>query len=104
YALGVILYRLLTGVPAVVPADVPVMFQEVAFKMPVQPSKRATVSSQLESVLAVALAKSPVHRFSTAGDLATAFRAAAAGKIDRTIRQRANAVLAELPWEAWSRR
>jgi serine/threonine-protein kinase len=104
YAFGVIIYRLLTGVPAVVPGEVPVMLQEVAYKMPVQPSKRAKISPPLESVLAVALAKSPVHRFSTAGDLASAYRAAAAGKVDRAIHQRAQAVLADLPWDAWQRR
>ncbi|HUS31774.1 MAG TPA: serine/threonine-protein kinase [Kofleriaceae bacterium] len=104
YALGVIMYRLMTGVPAVVPGEVPAMLQEVSFKMPVQPSKRAKVSPALEAVLAVALAKSPVHRFSTAGDLAAAFRAAAAGKLDRAIQQRAEAVLADLPWDAWNRR
>jgi eukaryotic-like serine/threonine-protein kinase len=104
YAFGVIIYRLLTGVPAVVPGEVPAMLQEVAYKMPVQPSKRAKISPPLESVLAVALAKSPMHRFSTAGDLAAAYRAAAAGKVDRTIHQRAQAVLADLPWDAWKRR
>jgi eukaryotic-like serine/threonine-protein kinase len=104
YALGVIIYRVLTGVPAVVPAEVPAMLQEVAYKMPVQPSKRAKVSPALEAVLAIALAKSPMHRFSTAGDLAAAFRAAAAGKVDRAIQQRAQAALADVPWDAWQRR
>jgi serine/threonine-protein kinase len=104
YALGVIIYRLLTGVPAVVPGEVPAMLQEVAYKMPVQPSKRASVSPALEAVLAIALAKSPMHRFSTAGDLAAAFRAAAAGKVDRALQQRAQAALADVPWDAWQRR
>jgi hypothetical protein len=45
-----------------------------------------------------------MHRFSTAGDLAAAYRAAAAGEVDRTIHQRAQAVLADLPWDAWKRR
>ena len=105
YALGVIIYRLVTGVPAVVPGEVPVMLQEVAYKMPVQPSRRAsTITPQLEAVLAVTLAKSPMHRFSTAGDLASAFRAAAAGKLARAIQTRAAAVLADLPWDTWQRR
>ena len=104
YALGVIIYRLLTGVPAVLPGEVPAMLQEVAYKMPAQPSKRAAVSPQLEAVLAVALAKSPMHRFSTAGDLAAAFRAAAAGKTDQAIQRRAQAALADTPWDAWQRR
>lgn len=104
YALGVILYRLLTGVPAVVPGEVPVMLQEVAYRMPVQPSKRAPVSPQLEAVLAVALAKLPMHRFATAGELALACREAAADHLDRGIVHRASALVEELPWGSWQRR
>jgi eukaryotic-like serine/threonine-protein kinase len=103
YALGVIVYRLLTGVPAVVPGEVPAMLQEVAYRMPVQPSKRADVSPQLEAVLAVALAKSPVHRFATAGELAHVFIEAANGKLDRGIALRATAVLEDTAWGAWQR-
>ena len=103
YALGVILYRLLTGVPAVVPGEIPVMLQEVSFRMPVQPSKRANVAPPLEAVLAVALAKSPVHRFATAGELAYAFEEAAMGRLDRGIAHRAVSLLHDLPWGAWQR-
>jgi serine/threonine-protein kinase len=103
YAFGVILYRLLTGVPAVVPAEIPAMLQEVAYRMPVQPSKRAEVSPELEAVLAVALAKSPVHRFATAGELAHVFIEAAGGKLDRGIGLRAAAILEDTPWGAWQR-
>jgi hypothetical protein len=68
------------------------------------PSKRAAVSPPIEAVLAVALAKSPDRRFATAGELATAFRAAAAGALDQAIVERADAVLADLPWDTWSKR
>ena len=71
--------------------------------MPVQPSKRAEVSPEIEAVLAVALAKSPVHRFATAGELAYVFAEAATGKLDRGIAHRAQALLAEHPWGAWQR-
>jgi hypothetical protein len=105
YALGAILYRVLAGVPAVVPGEIPAMLQEVSYRMPVQPSKRAdTITPQLEEVLAVALAKSPAHRFSTAGQLAVAFDAAAAGKLDRGIARRAGAILEKAPWGAWENR
>ncbi len=103
YAFGVIIYRLLTGVPAVVPGEVPAMLQEVAYRMPVQPSKRATVSPELELVLAVALAKSPVHRFSTAGELAAVFADAIEGKLDRGIAHRATSLLSDTPWGGWQR-
>jgi eukaryotic-like serine/threonine-protein kinase len=103
YALGVILYRLLTGVPAVVPGEVPAMLQEVAYRMPVQPSKRADVSAAIEAVLAVALAKTPAHRFSTAGELASVFIDATKGQLDRGIALRAEAILADTPWGGWQR-
>jgi eukaryotic-like serine/threonine-protein kinase len=92
---------LLTGVPAVVPGEVPVMLQEVAFRVPVQPSKRASVSPALESVLAIALAKSPMHRFATAGELAAALSAALDGQLDRALQRRAEALLHDTPWGAW---
>lgn len=97
------MYRLLTGVPAVVPGEIPAMLQEVSFRMPVQPSKRAKVDPALEAVLAVALAKSPVHRFATAGELAYAFDQALRGKLDRGIAHRAEALLEDHPWGAWQR-
>ena len=98
------IYRLVTGVPAVIPNEVPVMLQEVAYRMPVQPTKRAQVSPGIEAVLAVALAKSPVHRFATAGELAQVFSEAVAGKVDRAIARRAEALLETLPWGGWDRR
>lgn len=101
YSFGVIIYRLLTGVPAVVPGEVPAMLQEVAYRMPVQPSKRAKVMPELEAVLAVALAKLPMHRFATAGELAYAFSTAVAGKLDRGIAHRAEVLIADAPWGAW---
>jgi len=90
--------------PAVMPGEVPAMLQEVAFRIPVQPSKRATVSPELEAVLAIALAKSPVHRFATAGELATALGAALDGKLDRALMRRADALLQDTPWGAWAKR
>jgi serine/threonine-protein kinase len=103
YAFGVLVYRLVTGVPAVVPAEVPAMLQEVSYRMPVQPSKRAKVPEQVEAVLAVALAKVPAQRFATAGELARAFEAAVEGKLERAIIQRAESLLGELPWGRWRR-
>lgn len=102
YAFGVILYRLLTGVPPVLPGELPAMLQEVAYRVPIQPSRRASVSPQLEAVLAVALAKSPVHRFATAPDLAEALRQAIAGKLDGAVARRAAVLLTDHPWGSWT--
>lgn len=103
YSFGVIVYRLLTGVPAVVPGEIPAMLQEVSFRMPIQPTKRAQVDPGLEAVLAVALSKSPVHRFAAAGELAYAFDQAVRGNLDRGIAHRAEALLEEQPWGSYQR-
>ncbi len=104
YALGVLLYRLVTGVPAVLPGEIPAMLQEVAFRMPIRPNRRASVSPQVEAVLALALAKSAVHRFATAGDLADALHQAIVDRLDAGIARRAEILLASSPWGAWTHR
>ena len=101
YAFGVILYRLLTGVPAVVPNELPAMLQEVALRMPIQPSKRALVSPQIEAVVAIALAKNPAARWQTAGELARAFTRACDNHLERDAFARARAILADTPWGEW---
>jgi serine/threonine-protein kinase len=100
YALGVILYRVVTGVPAVVPGELPAMLQEVSYRVPPRPK---SVSPGVEAVLAVALAKSPMHRFATAGELASVLDEAIAGKVDRAIAHRAHMLLADHPWGTWMR-
>jgi serine/threonine-protein kinase len=102
YAFGVLLYRLLTGIPPVVPGEIPSMLHEVAYRMPAQPSRLANVAPDLDAVLAIALAKSPMHRFATAADLATAFEQTVAGKQDVAIARRAALLLRQHPWGTWS--
>ena len=53
-------------------------------------------------ILAVALAKSPVHRFATASDLADAFCQAIAGNLDGAVARRAALLLADHPWGSWT--
>jgi serine/threonine-protein kinase len=102
YAFGAMIYRLVTGVPAVVPRDLPVMLQEVSYRMPPQPSQVAPgISRGVEAVLAIALAKPPKDRFASAGELARAFRLASAGKLDPALTARADKILAATPWGTW---
>jgi serine/threonine-protein kinase len=98
YALGVVAYRLLTGRPAVLPADAPAMIHDVVYRMPPEPSQLADVSRAIEAVLAIALAKDPAHRFASAGELATALGDAAADRLTRELDDRADAILARAPW------
>ena len=104
YALGVILYRVLTGVPAVIPRALPLMLQEVAYQIPVQPSRHVkTITREVEAVLAIALAKSRTQRFASGGELASAFEAALRGQLDPVIAKRASGLLAQRPWGSWLR-
>jgi serine/threonine-protein kinase len=104
YSLGVVVYRLLSGRPAVVPGDVAAMIHEVVYRMPPAPSTIGAVTPEVEAVLAVALAKSPGDRFASAGELARAFDAAVAGKLPGDVALRAAGILARTPWGQWLRR
>jgi len=101
YALGVIAYRLVTGVPPVVPGEIPSMLHEVVYRMPVQPSRLAEVSPQVEAVIAIAMAKLPADRFATAGELAAAFEAAVGARLAPELGHRAARILAKTPWGSW---
>ncbi len=104
YSLAVIAYRMLTGRPVVVPGDLPAMIHEVVYRMPPAPSKVASVSSQIEAVLMVGLAKSPHQRFDSAVAFANAFAAAQAGNVSHDILARAASLKARTPWGEWVRR
>ena len=104
YALGVILYRLVTGVPVVRPGEVPAMLHEVVYKQPTAPSQLADVPAALDAVLAIALAKDPAARFESAGELAAALADAAADRLAPALSQRAAQLLARAPWGAWIER
>lgn len=104
YALGILLYRLLTGRPAVMPGDVHAMLLEVVSRTPPQPSDIAQVSAPVEAVLAIALAKVPADRFATAGEFAAAFTAAVAGRSDPGLMARAATILERAPWGDWHAR
>ena len=101
YALGVIVYRMVALVPAVMMGEVPKMLHEVVYKMPVRPSKVTDVPAQVEAVLAIALAKQPGDRFQTGDALARAFEVAIAGRLPRTLHERADRLLARTPWGKW---
>jgi hypothetical protein len=104
YALGIIAYRLLTGRPAVMPAEPHAMVHEVVYRMPARPSDLAPMSSAVEDVLAVALAKRPTERFVSAGAFASSLADAATGRRSVALAARAAAILDKLPWGAWSDR
>jgi serine/threonine-protein kinase len=80
------------------------MIHDVVYRMPPPPSQFAQVPKPVESVLAIALAKTPQDRFASAGELAAALAEAAAGFLSPTITERSAAVLRKQPWGPWQRR
>jgi serine/threonine-protein kinase len=100
YALGVVCYRALTGRPAFVGDAMAEILFKVVHDMPSRPSVSARIPEDVDDVLALALAKSPDDRFSTALELADALDAAMSGTLSRELRERASQVLATTPWKA----
>jgi eukaryotic-like serine/threonine-protein kinase len=77
YALGVLLYRTVTGVLPIDGPDVLSVCRKQVMDMPVRPLERApgAVSPQLDRIIMKMLAKSPDQRYQTAADVAAALQA-----------------------------
>ena len=80
YALGVMLFEMLTGyLPFQGETPASVMYKHLQTPPPFLHLARQGLSPALSVVIHKALAKDPDHRFSSAGELATAFKIAIAG-------------------------
>ena len=81
YALGVVLYQMLTGrVPFSASTPMQVMLQHVQEPPPSPRALNPALTPQIEAVVLHALAKDPNQRFQSASQLADAFKAAASGR------------------------
>ena len=80
YALGAIAYRCLTGRSPFKGKDLAELVYQVVHQPPVRPSVLGKVNTQMEDVLAIAMAKDPRRRFPSALSFAQAFSAARRGK------------------------
>jgi eukaryotic-like serine/threonine-protein kinase len=80
YALGAIAYRCLTGRSPFKGKDLAELVYQVVHSPPVRPSALGRVSTAVEDVLAVAMAKDPRRRFSSALSFAQAFISARRGR------------------------
>jgi serine/threonine protein kinase len=98
FALGVIAYRALTGHPAFEGETTAEILYKVVHTMPLRPSAAAPLAAELDLALAIAIAKNPVDRFASAGELATAIEDAARGRLEPAFRIRGERLLASLPW------
>jgi hypothetical protein len=92
YALGAIAYRCLTGRSPFKGKDLAELVYQVVHAPPVRPGVLGRVSSAVEDVLAVAMAKDPRRRFPSALSFAQAFIAARRGR----------PIAIETPHNAWT--
>lgn len=100
HALGVITYRALTGRPPFSGDNTQAVVEAVLTTLPPPPSRLREVSSSVDAVLRVVLAKKPEDRFENAREFAMAFAAAMRGEDDPEIRARAGALDGKLTWDA----
>jgi serine/threonine-protein kinase len=98
YALGVIVYRALTGRPAFTGEQTTDTLFQVMFTMPPRPSEAAEVHPDVDLVLGLAMAKRREDRFDSGFELADALERASKGELDAATRRRAEAVLKKHPW------
>jgi serine/threonine-protein kinase len=81
YALGIMLYEMVTGVVPFKAENIAAMlYLHLNAPVPSAHAARPEVPPAVDTVFAKALAKRPENRFNTAGELAAAFRAALSGK------------------------
>jgi serine/threonine-protein kinase len=101
FSLGAVLYRALTGAPPFQGGGSGQVLLSVVHTNPVRPRAHAPwIRDDIEAVLAIALAKRPDDRFESAVEMASAFEAAAAGKLSTRMRALAERVVRESPWAA----
>jgi serine/threonine-protein kinase len=98
FALGIIAYRTLTGRPAFEGETTAEILYKVVHTMPPRPTLVAPLPPDMDLVLAIALAKQPEDRFSSASELVQAVDSAARGRLDASLQRRAENVLRASPW------
>ena len=88
FALGALIYRSTTGRPPFNGHDIASVVFEVAFRHPERPTQIIkTLHSDVDRVLAIALAKNRDDRFESAGELANAFVEAIHGRLSARYRE-----------------
>jgi serine/threonine-protein kinase len=100
YALAAIVYRWLTGRPAISGKDLHNALYQTVHVMPQPPSSLATLHVDVDAALAIGLCKRPEDRWASVAELRAAVSAAIAGELDAATRARAARILESHPWGA----
>ncbi len=100
FSLGAIAYRAITGRPAFTAADEASTLYNVLSVQPLRPGELVEVESDVDGVIAMAIAKKASQRFESAKTFAAALRDAAEGRLDAGLRRRAEALTLHAPWGA----
>lgn len=100
FALGAVVYRALTGNPAFPGSAAPQILYSVVFENAIRPrALDPSLPPDVETFLAIALAKDPRDRFASAADMADAFERAAANRLPPALRTRGDQILLKHPWK-----
>jgi eukaryotic-like serine/threonine-protein kinase len=99
YALAAVAYRCLTGRHPFSGTDTPTLLYAVVHRMPLRPASIAELPADVDTCLAIALAKDPDDRYASGAAFASALAAALNGSLEPALRKRAAALVRRLPWE-----
>jgi serine/threonine protein kinase len=98
YALGAIIYRCLTGRVPFAGNDMASVLYAMVHDAPIRPSALGSLPSDVDRVLAIALAKSRSDRFQTAADLSEALGQALQNRLVPSWRVAGDALIRAKPW------
>jgi len=98
FSLGASAFRGLVGRPPFSGPDVLAILDAVGDAMPPRPAALAPLPTDVDLVLAIAMAKQPEHRFATARELADALAAACRAELADDLRRRGEALALLFPW------
>jgi serine/threonine-protein kinase len=100
YSLATIAYRCLTGRYPFTAGDTPALLYAVVHRMPARPSALTDLSPDIDRWCAIAMAKSPEHRFASGDEQACMLADAIDGNLDPKLRRRGDALIRKQPWES----
>ncbi len=98
YALGAMVYRCLTGRVPFAGNDMASILYAMVHDAPIRPSSLATLPTDVDRVLAIALAKRKSDRFRSAPELAEALTQAFVNRLVPSLRVAADALIRQQPW------